>query len=309
MKTNKISAFAPATIANFNVGYDILGAALDRVGDVVHLSVNGSQENTISRIENGDGIPFNVEKNACSVVIKAMQKAQNKFIGVDIEIIKGFASGSGLGSSSASSAAAAVAYNALIGYPFSKEELVPFAALGEEVSCGSAHTDNVAPAILGGLILNSADSFIRLPIPDDLFALSFFPEVQINTSDSRRALRPQVDLKKCSQQVGYMGAFVSALYENDYERLSQSLKDLIIEPTRGIFIPQFDRMKMESKELGALAFGISGSGPSVFAICKGKSVAEKVMKAFNQLFEGSGISTQSFITPLSSKNGAKIIQP
>ncbi len=173
----KITAFAPATIANLSVGFDVLGLALDSIGDTVEVSVNGSDKNRITEIINGVHLPMETEKNCCSVVIRKMQEQLGEYIGVDIKITKGFKSGSGLGSSSASSAAAAYAYNNLIGSPFSEQEMVVFAAEGERVACGAAHADNVAPSLMGGLVLirsHSPIDIIRLPVPKTFMRCCFF---------------------------------------------------------------------------------------------------------------------------------------
>jgi homoserine kinase len=173
----QVNAFAPATIANFNEGYDVLGVSLNNIGDEVKLIINDTNLNKIIEIKNGETLPKSIDKNCCSVVINEMQKDQDSFVGVEITIVKVFASGSGLGSSSASSAAAAYAYNALIGKPYSTKELVHFAALGEKVACGIAHIDNVSPSFLDGIILatgTNIDKIIELPVIDNLYAVTFF---------------------------------------------------------------------------------------------------------------------------------------
>lgn len=306
-----INAFAPATIANFNVGYDILGISLNNIGDEVKLSFNGTVENKIIKIINGDNLPKETDKNCCSVVIRKMQEALNDFKGVDIVITKGFGSGSGLGSSSASSAAAAYGYNKLIHSPFTTKELVAFAAEGERVACGSAHIDNVAPSLLGGIILATGKkptNLIELPIIDNLYAITLFPKIELNTSDSRKILKDTIPLTTVSKQVGLMGAFVSSLYEQNLERFSNSLQDLIIEPMRSLLIPKFKEMKIAAITSKALAFGISGSGPSVFAIAEGKENAIKVLSALEKVYSGIDIETQTYINSLSKKSGARILK-
>lgn len=302
----KICAFSPATIANVNVGFDVLGLALKSVGDKVEVSFNNEPQNKIIEIVNGDGLPMQPEKNSCTVVIKKMQEALNTTQKVDVRIKKGFPSGSGLGSSSASSAAAAVAFNALMGYPFSSEELLPFAAEGERAACGTAHYDNVAPAVLGGIVLMQKGHAVRLPIPENLFAVSFFPKVKINTSDSRSITPKQIPLNVASQQVANMGAFVAALYQNNLPLLRNSLDDLLVEPSRKVLIPFFDEMRQDAKMNDALAFGISGSGPSVYALTEGESNAMKIAEAFQKLFQQSGIETQVLIESLSNNTGSYI---
>lgn len=304
----KSCAFAPATIANLNVGYDVLGLALRGLGDKVEVAANHSEKNTIAEIQNGAKLPYGIEENCCSVVIRKMQENLRQFEGVDIRIHKGFASGSGLGSSSASSAAAAIAYNDFLGSPFAKEELVKFAAEGERVACGAAHWDNVAPAIMGGMVLIHQGKLISLPSPTDLFAVSFFPMVKINTADARGIVRQNFPIKLVSQQVAHMGAFVASLYQKDLELFSKSLQDLLIEPTRNLLIPKFQEMKMKALENQALAFGISGSGPSVFALAKNQDDAQNILQVLESIYTNSGINTKGFIESLAGNKGAYITE-
>ena len=306
-----IKAFAPATIANFNVGFDVLGLSLNNIGDEVELTLNETENNRIVAIVNGAQLPTAVEENCCSVVIRKMQEALGEFKGVDISIIKGFRAGSGLGSSSASSAAAAFAYNALVGEPFSLKELVCFAAEGERIACGSPHIDNVAPAILGGIVLSlgkTAQDIIALPVPQDLYAISLFPKIKINTSDARKTLKNAVPLSTVAKQVGYMGAFVASLYKQDLELFSNALQDLIIEPARSLLIPKFQEMKQAALENNALAFGISGSGPAVFAIANGEAHAQQVLNALNAVYSNVGVEYQTYVNLLISESGARLIQ-
>jgi homoserine kinase len=305
-----IKAFAPATIANFNVGYDILGLSLNNIGDEVELTFNGTKENKISKIINGDNLPYEIDKNCCSVVIRKMQEDQNNFRGVDIVLTKGFAAGSGLGSSSASSAAAAYGYNKLIGSPYSNKELVAFAAEGERVACGSPHIDNVAPSILGGLILakgNNPSDILELPIINNLYAVTLYPNIKVNTSDSRKILKDNVPLATFSKQVAFMGSFVMSLYEKDINLFSDSLQDLVIEPIRSLLIPKFQEMKSEALKNNALAFGVSGSGPSIFAIAEGAENAKKIEIALKKVYKNVDLSSQTFISALTKDSGTRIL--
>ena len=306
-------AFAPATIANFNVGYDVLGLSLNDIGDEVKLIINGSKQNKIIEIINGKGLPFNVDKNCCSVVIQKMQEAQQKFIGVDIIIKKGFAAGSGLGSSSASSAAAAFAYNKLIGSIYTTKELVFFAAEGERIACGTPHIDNVAPALLGGLILtigNTPNDIIELPLIDDLYAVTLFPSIEIKTSDAREILNDtSINLPTLSKQVSLMGSFITSLYEKDLELFSTSLIDMVVEPKRSKLIPKFRELKIAAFQSKALAFGISGSGPSVFAIAKNNKQASKIEKSLENVFLNTSIKIKTSKHLIHKESGTRMIHP
>lgn len=303
---NKICAFAPATIANLNVGFDILGLSLNSIGDKVEVSGNGTAQNRITEIVKGSTLPTDPVKNSCSVVIRKMQEALQQFEGVDIRIKKGFASGSGLGSSSASSAAAAVAYNTFLGHPFTPEELVPFAAEGERIACGTAHFDNVAPAILGGLVLIQGQNLVKLPLPQGLHAALFFPDITINTAGSRSILRQNLPLSVISRQVANMGAFVASLFQKDLNLMAKSLEDLMVEPSRKMLIPCFDEMKSAAMTHQALAFGISGSGPSMFALAASAEIAGEIMAALEVVYKTCGIEAQHFIVKLTNESEAKI---
>lgn len=308
---NNIKVFAPATIANINVGFDVLGLALNNIGDTVVLEKNKTSQNKIIAINNGNNLPYEIAQNCCSVVINKMQEALDDFIGVNISLTKGFAAGSGLGSSSASSAAAAYAYNELVGRPFTINQLIAFAAEGERVACGSAHVDNVAPALLGGIVLSKgreAKDYIKLPILEHLFAVTLFPNINIKTSNSRKILKDDVSVKVLSKQVSLMGAFVSSLYTNNYQLFSESLQDLIIEPMRSLLIPKFAQLKQEAIKNKALAFGISGSGPSVFAFTKDLTTAKTVKLALEKVYKNTGITTQSYINKINQNSGAKVIK-
>ena len=216
-----------------------------------------------------------------------------------------------MGSSSASSAVAAFAYNELVGRPFSEQELVVFAVEGERVACGAAHADNVTPAIMGGLVLvRSHDPIevIRLPVPEGLHAVLLFPDIKINTADSRAVMQQRITLPTACQQWANLGAFVASLYQNDLDLLARSMQDFVAEPVRALFIPKFDVLKAAALANQALGFGISGSGPSVFALARNASDAMEIQKAMLAEFEGSNIETMSFVESLNGNQGARVVE-
>jgi homoserine kinase len=269
METYK--AFAPATIANLNVGFDILGLALQNIGDTVEITLNELNYNRITNIVNGANLPFEVNKNSCSVVIQKMQEAINDFKGLDIQITKGFDSGSGMGSSSASSAAAAIAFNLMQNNRFSELELIQFAGEGERIACGSAHFDNVAPAIMKGITLvKNENCVLKLPVLEDLFALVIFQNIEIKTEYARSILPQTIPLEYAISQMANIASLVSALYTKDYNLFKDCMIDLIAEPYRSKLIPNFKELKAIAIQNNAIAYGISGSGPSVFCLAKGK---------------------------------------
>jgi len=305
---NKVCAFAPATIANLNVGFDVLGLALSSVGDKVEVSANGLKENRITEIISETPLPTDPKKNSCTYVIEKMQAFLGVDAYVDVRIKKGFASGSGLGSSSASSAAAAYAYNAFLGNPFQIEELLPFAAEGERIACGSAHLDNVSAALLGGIVLLHNRKPVRLPMPKELYAVSFFPKIEVKTSSSRSIVAQHASLDVVAKQVSAMGAFVVGLYSGDYQLMNSASVDYLVEPSRKILIPYFDEMRAVAMGAGGITFGISGSGPSVFALSPTLMIAEKNRNALETIYEGSGIRTLSFVEDLKNGKGAKLCE-
>lgn len=286
----ELTVQAPGTVANVACGFDILGFALQSPGDQITVRLNDSHHVSIGKMQCSEPLPRDVEENVASVAIQAMLDHLSSKQGVVIDIEKGITPGSGIGSSAASSAGAVVALNELMGSPCTPEELVTFAMEGERVASGSAHADNVAPAIMGGFILvrdyNPLD-IIRLETDLQLHAVVLHPNIEIKTSDARGLLRQQISLKKAVQQWGNVAGFVAGLLKNDLALLSRSMIDVIIEPIRSILIPNYNDVRQAATEAGALGCSISGSGPSVFALCENSEVAEnvaaRVKKVYSQL--------------------------
>ncbi len=305
----EIKIFAPATVANLSCGFDVLGCCLESVGDEMLLRKNSSGEIKITKIT-GQDLPMEADKNVAGVAIRALLKELKSKQGFDIEIYKKIKSGSGIGSSAASSAGAVFAANKLLNEPFSPAELVPFAMEGELLASGKAHADNVAPALLGGFsLIKSYEPLevLKLPNPPNLRMVILHPLIEVKTKDSRSIIRQSISLQKAINQWGNLGALVSALYTNDYGLLGRSLKDEIVEPVRAILIPFFDDLKKIAQESGALGFGISGSGPSVFALCKGQDSAEKVRQSIQQFYQEKEIDFDLHLSKIGNE-GVKIIQ-
>ncbi len=305
---NKIKLFAPATVANLSCGFDVLGCCLDGVGDEMIISKNSEQKLRITKIT-GQDLPLEVDENVAGVSAKVMLADLGENQGFDIEIKKNIKAGSGIGSSTASSAGAVFGINKLLGEPFSANQLIKFAMEGERLASGNAHADNVAPALLGGFSLVKSYEpleIISLPSLPELRMLVLHPLIELKTRDSRSVIRQNVELKKAISQWGNLAALVSALYTQDYELLGRSLKDEIIEPVRSILIPYFDDLKALASANGALGFGISGSGPSVFALCKGDTVAEKVKAEFQEFYQDKNIDFDLHLSKINS-GGIKII--
>lgn len=305
---NEIKIFAPATVANLNCGFDVLGLCLDGIGDEMIFRKSSEKGLRITKIIGAD-LPYELENNVAGVAGLALLNEVDIDFGIEIEIHKKLKLGSGIGSSSASAAGAVFGINELLGKPFTKKELVNFAMKGEVVASGSEHADNVAPCLLGGFTLVTGYNpleVIRIDAPKDLFAVVLHPHIEVKTSDSRAVLKPEVSLKDAITQTGNLGGFVAGLYTSDYELISRSLKDVIVEPYRKHLIPGFDKVKNAAMDNGALGSGISGAGPSIFALCKGKESANKVANAMQNAFKETGISHDIHLSRI-NEEGTKLI--
>ena len=304
----EIKVFAPATVANLSCGFDVLGCCLENVGDEMLVRKNDLNQVKITRIT-GQNLPMETDKNVAGVAAKALLKKLGSAQGFDIEIDKKIKAGSGIGSSAASSAGAVFAINKIMGEPFSLNELLPFAMEGERLASGNAHADNVAPALLGSFSLVKSYTpleVLRLPTPPELRMVVLHPLIEVKTRDSRSVIKQSVNLQKAIMQWGNLAAFVSGLYTENYELLGRSLRDEIVEPFRSILIPFFDDLKKIAAENGALGFGISGSGPSVFAMCRGEENAVNVQKAIQEFYQEQEIEFELHLSKINMK-GVKIL--
>ena len=305
-----IRVFAPATVANISCGFDVLGCCLDNVGDEMQISLSDKPGVRITKIDGAD-LPLATNKNVAGVAVIALLEALNDTTtGVDIEIYKKIKAGSGIGSSAASSAGAVWGVNELLNKPFTPQQLVAFAMVGEELASGNPHADNVAPALLGGFTLVRSYEpldVLKLNTPEDLYMTIIHPQIEVKTADSRRVIKNNVPLKKAITQWGNLGGFITGLYTNDYDLLGRSLDDVIIEPLRSILIPKFEEVKAAAITNGALGSGISGSGPSIFALSKGKETAEKVAKAINEIYTPTGITFDIHVASIND-NGVTVIK-
>jgi homoserine kinase len=305
---NEIKIFAPGTIANVSCGFDILGLCLDSVGDKMIIRKTAKKEITISKIV-GQILPLETKKNVAGVAALALLEKVDADYGFDIEIHKNIKPGSGIGSSAASAAGAVFGINKLLGEPFSLEELVAFAMEGEKLASGSAHADNVAPALLGGFTLIRSYNpleVIKINSPKELYATVIHPQIEIKTADSRSVLKQQVTLKLAVKQMGNLGGLISGLFTENYNLISNSLHDEIVEPNRSILIPGFDDVKKACLKAGALGSGISGSGPSIFALSKGEKIAKKVAENMSKVYEKIGIDYDIHVSKI-NQEGIKII--
>lgn len=307
---DKVTAFSPATSANLAVGFDILGFAVQSLGDEITLAKRSDSLLQIISIEGAEGIPLAIDKNTASVALQAMLKHLGWKQGFDISIKKQIPMSSGLGGSAASSVGALVALNHLLISPLPMEQLIEFAMLGEEAACGSKHGDNVIPCLFGGMTLIQSLSplaVIQLPLIP-LHVVLIHPHILLSTKDSRAALKEQVSLPLFSKQNAHLASFISALYETNYERLSASCIDEVIEPMRAHLIPHFYEIKAAAYSEGALACSISGSGPTLFALTRDDTIAQNVAKVMTTLLNNYNLGCDTIITTLSSQGAAVIYE-
>ncbi|NNL93002.1 MAG: homoserine kinase, partial [Saprospiraceae bacterium] len=270
-KRQPLRVFAPATVANVAVGYDILGFPINDIGDEVKIKAGVEKGLVIKTIYKNKGLSKDIYKNTAGLAAqKVLESLGLQDEPIQLELYKHMDIGTGLGSSASSAVAGAFGVNEYLGRPYSKQELLKFATIGEQVADGSFHADNVAPSLLGSFILirdNDSLDYVKLPVPPGLKAVIVHPKIKILTKDSREILKSTISLDQHIKQSGNLAAFVSSLYRTDLEMMSRSLSDCIIEPQRAHLIPHFQLIKESALSLGAIGCSISGAGPSIFCLC------------------------------------------
>lgn len=305
--SNRIKIFAPATVANVGPGFDILGLALDGIGDQLEMTL--SEKSEISIHMPASDLPTDPKLNVAGVAIQGLLDYLKSDQGFDVTIRKNVAPGSGLGSSASSAAGAVFGANELMGSPLKKPDLVRFAMLGEAVASGKAHADNVAPSILGGFTLVRSYyplEVVKLSYPNELVVVVIHPQIEVKTSDSKRILRKDIALEVAIKQWGNVAGLVSGLASGDFELIGRSLEDVIVEPVRSMLIPGFDELKATAIDSGALGCSISGSGPSVFALCQNHENASAVADSFRRVYDQLEIDYQLHISKINDI-GAQLI--
>lgn len=310
MMGEKIRVFAPASVSNVACGFDIMGFALDKPGDEIEIKiVDKPGVNIISISGDGGKIPYDIKLNTCGFAVYKMMQALQLDFGVEISIDKKMPLGSGLGSSAASAVGGVYALNKLLGEPLGKTELVNYALFGEEIASGAIHADNVAPSLFGGfVIIRGYEPLDIIPIetPADLFCTVIYPHIEIKTSEARKILPESVPLKSAVRQSGNAAGLITGILTSDYPLIARSLKDEIIEQYRGKLIPGYYKLKQSALDSSALGCNISGSGPSIFALCKGENSANKVKREFIKTANELNIPHTVYLSKINSK-GPKVV--
>ena len=310
MSRQRAKAFAPATVGNIAVGFDLLGHALDAVGDTVTIQRLDTPEVVIANILNADvPLPMDPEKNTATAGLVRLIAEKNLSFGFEVTIEKGIALGSGMGGSASSAAASIVAAEALLDEPLSDLERFDYALTGEAVASGAAHGDNLAPALFGGIQLVTSIDPVRItpiPAPEGVVCALAHPHARLDTRKARAVLARDFDLHDFIHQSGLLAGFLAACFNNDLEMLEAHLADILIEPLRAPLIVGFEQVKQAALAEGALGCSISGAGPSVFAWCRGEEAGQRTLDAMSAAFRDAGFEVDAYLSPVDAR-GARLV--
>lgn len=311
MSNARAEAFAPATVANLGVGFDLLGLAIEGDGDQVICEWREDGEIVICDIQGDAGrLPREASKNVASVAARALLDQCGITRGVNLWLRKGLPPASGLGSSAASAVAAVVAVNALMGDPLARESLLPAALEGEAVASGGYHADNVAPSLLGGITLTLGAEITqieRLPVPAGMCLAVVTPDVEVPTALARAALPANISIRQMVHQTGAVASLISALYRGDIPAIARAMEaDEVVEPARQHLMPMLADIRRAAKSEGALALVISGAGPSLCALCDDLYVAQNVSVCMQEMYRSASIISRVRYSPVST-DGARVI--
>ncbi len=309
--SKKVSAYAPATVANLGPGFDVLGLAVKSPGDIVHVWVEeeGPPGVQIREINGTKELPYDASLNTAGVAAARVLECAGSKVSISLVLEKGMPLGSGMGSSGASAAAAAFATNHLLGAPLENSELLQAAREGERVACGSPHADNVAPSLFGGIVLlrpDFEDEVISLPVPPSLWCGLVRPNLHIRTADARSVLPKNISVEDAVFTNGNLASLVSALYEGDLQRLGRSIQDRIATPHRSSLIPGYEAAVQGVKEVGGLACGLSGSGPTLFVLAASQLGCEEGSEVVADVFHRNGLESTTWVSEVSAQ-GARIV--
>ncbi len=302
----EVRAFAPATVTNVSCGFDVLGFALQNPGDEVRVRLSSKPGVRICSVQGIlSKIPLQAENNTAGKALLAFLQSLNLKTGIEVDIFKRMSIGTGLGSSAASAVAAVWAFNQFLANPLPKEKLLPFALQGEKLTTnGTVHADNVAASLYGGfIVVRSVEPPDVIPIsfPESLCVAIVHPQLEIKTASMRAILREHISLKDAVRQWGNVAALVAGLQTGDWQLIKRSLNDAIIEPVRGKVIPGFYEAQKAAIKSGALGSGLSGSGPSLFALCNSREQAQKSVRAMKKVYEKLQIGCDVYISPINDR--------
>ncbi|MFO7305069.1 MAG: homoserine kinase [Gammaproteobacteria bacterium] len=304
------TAFAPASVGNVAVGFDVLGHSFQAIGDRVTARRTADRSVCISTIKGvSSDLPTEPERNTAGMAVLSMIRDLELDFGVELEIEKGIPLGSGLGGSAASAVAAVVAVNALLERPLDKLRLLKFAMRGEAVASGTVHVDNIAPSLYGGLVLTVGidnPNVKQIPVPEGIRCVLVHPHMMLPTRQAREILKPAIALSDVIWQSANLAGFLTGCFTNDLQLIRESLEDVIIEPQRKVLIPGFQAVKDGAMGNGALGCSISGAGPTVFAWCEAPD-ADRIRAAMVAAFKAHGLDSDAWISTL-EPIGAHVVE-
>lgn len=298
----EVRVWAPATVANLNVGFDGLGLALSAPGERIVARRTDGDGVRIRAIHGAPNLSLDADENVAGVAAASLLNALGAPCGIELEIHKDIAPGSGIGSSAASAAGAVFAVDALLGGGLRPDELLPFALDGEVLASGARHADNVAPALMGGIVLCPPEGApVAVPVPEGLHLTIVHPNVMIRTAEARGVLPDRVPLSDAVDQARWFATFIAACYRNDAVGAAYALEDLFIGPARAPLLPCFPSVQSAAMQAGARAGGISGSGPSTFWVTFDRESAAAVGEAAQRVLAEAGIPAQIHVTTISAQ--------
>ena len=305
----RATAFAPASVSNLAVGFDLLGHPIPNAGDRVTVRRLASPGVVMGEVTGVAGpLPADPAANTAGAALLRLLADHAPSLGLEVSIEKGIPLGSGIGGSAASAVAAVVAANALLPEPLSAADLFPYALVGEAVASGAVHGDNVAPSLFGGLVLvRSAEppDVVGLPAPPSLRSVVVLPALRLDTREARAVLPRTIPLSDHVHQSANLAGVIAGLFAGDFDLIRRSLADLIVEPHRAPLIPGFADVKAAALAAGALGCSISGGGPSIFAWCDGDASADSVREAMTAAFAREGVKSSGWIAPVAGP-GARV---
>jgi len=304
----EVLAYAPASVGNVAVGFDLLGHALDGAGDRVLARRTQSGE---VRVVRTSGTPMDLPsdhlRNTAARAVHALLQARGASFGVELELEKGIPLGSGMGGSAASAVAALVAANGLFADPLALEALYPYALEGEYAASGGRHGDNVAPSLLGGLVLATHAGCLQLAVPEGMSCLLVHPDLVVETRLARARLSAPYPLSEFVVQSEALALFLCGLHRGDIALIRAGLRDVLVEPRRAELIPGFNQVKQSMLDHGAVGASISGAGPSVFAWFESATQAAAAMADAVAAFAAAGLAARGLVSPVAA-TGARIEQ-
>ncbi|WP_329742157.1 homoserine kinase [Dyella sp. A6] len=292
-------AFAPASVGNVAVGFDILGHSMAGAGDRAEVRLIDEPVVRIAAIHGTvTELPREPHRNTAGMALLALREALQLSQGFELTLHKGIALGSGMGGSAASCVAALVAANALLDAPLSREALYRFALDGEAVASGSRHGDNLGPMLLGGLVLATHDRLLRIPVPREWHCALVHPHCVLETRKSRAALAGEYALGEFVAQSGNLAQLLAGCYRGEAALVREGLKDVLVEPRRAPLVPGFMHVKQAALDHHALGASISGGGPSVFGWYEHRADADAAATAMQAAFADAGLDSDAFVAPV-----------